>query len=142
MMELSEMIGTALQWKELEVSFSSLDIVRQDISALSEDIHLIKKAVLVCDELLTNIVLYSGAENMGFACGRSDPGLYIALYDDGMPFDPTTYKNEEKGPLDFDSGGMGIIIVAQTVSEWEYHRTDGRNVILLKLLCQGEEHEA
>ena len=116
-MMMTEMICADLSWKEISVSLSSLDIVKSDISALTDNIGIIKKAVLVCDELITNIVLYSGAENMGFACIRSDHGLFIGLYDDGVPFDPTTYENEEKDPLDLDSGGMVIAISAQTVSE-------------------------
>ncbi|MBO6300814.1 MAG: ATP-binding protein [Ruminiclostridium sp.] len=140
-MMMTEMICADLSWKEISVSLSSLDIVKSDISALTDNIGIIKKAVLVCDELITNIVLYSGAENMGFACIRSDHGLFIGLYDDGVPFDPTTYENEEKDPLDLDSGGMGIAISAQTVSEWQYQRTNGRNIILLKICCQGEGHE-
>lgn len=141
-MMMTEMICADLSWKEISVSLSSLDIVKSDISALTDNIGIIKKAVLVCDELITNIVLYSGAENMGFACMRSDHGLFIGLYDDGVPFDPTTYENEEKDPLDLDSGGMGIAISVQTVSEWQYKRTNGRNIILLKICCQGEGHEA
>ena len=139
---MMDMICADLPWKEISVSLSSLDIVKSDISALTDNIGIIKKAVLVCDELITNIVLYSGAENMGFACMRSDPGLIIALYDDGVPFDPTTYESEEKDPLDLDSGGMGIALAAQTVSGWEYQRADGKNIILLTICCQGEEHEA
>ncbi len=139
---MMDMICADLPWKEISVSLSSLDIVKSDISALTDNIGIIKKAVLVCDELITNIVLYSGAENMGFACMRSDPGLIIALYDDGVPFDPTTYESEEKDPLDLDSGGMGIAISVRTVGEWEYHRKGSRNIILLKLCCKGEDNEA
>lgn len=61
-MMMTEMICADLSWKEISVSLSSLDIVKSDISALTDNISIIKKAVLVCDELITNIVLYSGAE--------------------------------------------------------------------------------
>ena len=38
-----------------------------------------------------------------------------------------------KHPLDFDSGGMGLRITAQSVREWIYRRADGRNLLLFTL---------
>ena len=132
-MKLTERIGSVLSWKETAVGLSSLGRIGEDIRRLTDDTELMKKALLVCDELLTNIVLYSGAAHMGYFCERSDGGLLIGLYDDGAEFDPTAYIPAEKDPLDFDSGGMGLRITAQSVREWIYRRADGRNLLLFSL---------
>ena len=112
---------------------SALDTIKADALAFIGDADTAKKAVLVFDEMLTNIVMYSGAKSTWYFRTVTDGELFIGLCDDGMEFDPTSYRPAEKDPLDFDSGGMGLIMVSQTVREWEYRRENGRNVILLKI---------
>ena len=132
-MKLWDIMNEAVLWKNIEISLSSLDAMKADILALTDDMGTIKKAVLVCDEMLTNIVSYSGAANAGYFCKRDGENLFIGLYDDGTEFDPTVYTSGEKDPFDFDSGGMGLIMVSQTVCEWEYRRENGRNTVLMKI---------
>lgn len=120
-------------WNSIPISLSSLDEIKNVILGLTDNADTAKKAVLVCDEILTNIVLYSGAQNAEYFCIRSDGYIVIGFRDDGVPFDPTSYQTNEKDPFDFDIGGMGLVMTAQTVSEWEYRREDDRNVLVMKL---------
>ncbi len=127
------MMNDDLPWKDIGISLSSLDTIKADIFALTDDTETAKKAVLVSDEILTNIVSYSGAKNAGYFCKKENGSLLIGLYDDGAEFDPTTYVSEEKDPFDLDTGGLGLIMTAQTVREWEYRRENGRNILLMQI---------
>ena len=141
-MKLPEMMYGALPWKSIGVSLSSINAIKADILAITDDPGTVKKAVLVFDELLANIVSYSGAKKAGYFCEREDSGLLLGIFDDGAEFDPTAYAAEEKDPFNLDCGGMGLSVVAQTVKEWAYRRENGINTVLMRLQLSENQHGA
>ena len=97
-----------------------------------------RQALLACDEMLANIVNYSKAENLSFACKRLEGQLCIQFSDDGIAFDPTAYYAEEKAFESLDSGGMGLGMIAQIASAIHYERKNGRNVNTLFFSLQND----
>ena len=105
--------------------------MRKAVFALAGDTTQTRGALLACDEALANIVNYSGAVNLAFSCVKKDGELCVAFSDDGTPFDPTAVSPEKKEFDALDSGGMGLSLIAQSVSAMRYERKDGRNVFTL-----------
>ena len=90
-----------------------------------------KRAILACDETLTNIVSYSGATELAFFCEKRNDSLRTTFSDNGTLFDPTAVDVEKKEFEMLDSGGMGLNLIRQTASSMDYKRKDGRNVFTL-----------
>ena len=114
----------------LPVDLSSLDKIRKIVLASLGDTLEASGILLVCDEVLSNIVSYSGATILTFSCKKMDNELWLSFTDNGIPFDPTIVK-EKRAVEEMDQGGMGLIIVRQSVSSLSYKRKDGRNELLM-----------
>lgn len=90
---------------------------------------------MAVDEYATNIITY-GYRDAGYqgtveASAKIDEDqLVISLVDTALAFDPTLKAD----PTDLDSpleerdiGGLGIMLVRQSLDEWRYERIDNRN---------------
>ena len=98
------------------------DLVREQI--FDED--KAKKIILACDELFANIVTHSEAEHISFDWEKKDGIFEITISDDGASFDPVGAAEIKKKFEDLDTGGMGIKLVKQYVSNISYKRIDGK----------------
>lgn len=92
-----------------------------------------KRAVLACDEVFANIVMYAGATSVDVTCAQSEDELRVTFADDGMAFDPLAEDAPDKDFEEFDEGGMGIPLVKQAARHCSYERKDDRNVLTLVL---------
>ncbi len=117
--------------RALPIDLSSFDGIRKDVFFLAGDTPQTRQALLACDEALTNIVQYSGAEKLFYRCGIAENGLRVVFRDDGKPFDPVAYRSEEKDFEDLDTGGMGVNLIRQSVSSIHYERRDGFNELTM-----------
>lgn len=123
--------GKKEAWEELPVDNSAFTIVKEKVFDLIGDTETVRKALLACDEMLANIVKYSGAGVLSFCCAEEDGKLIVRFSDNGVYFDPVQYSSEEK-PFDLlDQGGMGLTIVRQIVTEMRYERTEDKNMLTL-----------
>ncbi|WP_310499591.1 ATP-binding protein [Paenibacillus qinlingensis] len=95
---------------------------------------------LVCDELVTNIILYgypsgsNGMHTIRLDVGPTPDGWELCLTDRGIPFNPllkatprTDLSIEERG-----IGGLGIHFVRQVMDELHYERLNEENVLLMR----------
>ena len=137
-MEYSEEMMTADRALTLPVALDSFDEIRLTVLRIAGDTPETRQALLACDEMLANIVNYSKAENLSFACKRLEGQLCIQFSDDGIAFDPTAYYAEEKAFESLDSGGMGLGMIAQIASAIHYERKNGRNVNTLFFSLQND----
>jgi len=119
------------EWKSLPVSLEAFHEVRAAVTALAGNSPETRRALLACDEALTNIVNYSGARHLSYSCACRDGLLKVSLSDDGAPFDPTAADIEEREFEMLDNGGMGLNLIRQTASSLSYERKDGRNQLTL-----------
>ena len=107
----------------------------ENIGASADDIKMIH---MVVDEIFVNISNYA-YEDVGFVDIITDyeeqEGVFsLTFQDEGVPFDPLSYKGadtslplRERGP-----GGFGIMMVKNTMDEMKYEYRDGKNVLKLK----------
>jgi anti-sigma regulatory factor (Ser/Thr protein kinase) len=90
---------------------------------------------LAVDEYATNIIIYgyhdAGLEgNIDASASIDDDYLVISLIDSALAYDPTQRPDPTNldAPLDErDIGGLGIMLVRQSVDEWRYERIGNRN---------------
>jgi anti-sigma regulatory factor (Ser/Thr protein kinase) len=90
---------------------------------------------LAVDEYATNIITYGYrdaglAGNIDAAATIDDHTLILSLYDQAAAFDPRTKAAPTNldAPLDErEIGGLGIMLVNESVDEWRYERANGRN---------------
>ena len=117
----------------------SLKALREYAVAAAQQANLPKARAealrLAVDEYATNIITYgyrdSGFEGDVEAFAMIDDGqLVLSLVDTGLAYDPT----DRPDPTDLDSpleerdiGGLGIMLVRQSVDDWRYERIGGQN---------------
>ena len=121
--------GTAA--RTLPVALSAFDEIKSTVFETAGDTPETRRALLACDETLTNIVSYSGAKTLTFACEKQDGLLRVCFSDDGAAFDPTAAKTEDKLFDLLDSGGMGLNLIRQSVASMQYRREGERNVFTM-----------
>ena len=115
----------------LPVDLSSFDKIKKIVFRTAGNTPDTRRALLVCDELLSNIVAYSGAKTLAFSCRKLGAELQLTFTDDGIPYDPTAVKAEEKTFDELDEGGMGLNIIRRSASSMRYERKDDRNKLYL-----------
>lgn len=115
----------------LEPQTSSLEELPQHVLPCFPTKGRGMSAMLACDEIFTNIAMYSGATVAQVEIQKADREILIRFSDDGTPFDPLSAEPTERGFEDLDEGGMGIMLVKQVCSGIDYERTAGRNVLTL-----------
>lgn len=93
---------------------------------------------LALDEILTNVISYGyndGLEHIIYIRGCvSKETITVEVEDDGRPFNPldapepdVTASIEER-PI----GGLGIHLVRKLTDHQEYHRREGKNLLVMK----------
>ena len=118
--------------QNLPVELSSLDAIKKSVFGTLGETAFARKVMLACDEVLANIVNYSKATKLTFSCEKKDSGFSVIFSDDGIPFDSTAENAPEKEFDMLDTGGMGLNVIRQTVSEMTYERKDEWNVLTLR----------
>ena len=126
-------------WRGLPVSLEAFNEIRAAVSALAGETPETRRALLACDEALTNIVNYSGARYLSFSCECRDGMLRVAFSDDGVPFDPIAAAVEEREFEMLDNGGMGLSLIRQTASSLSYERKDCRNLFTMFFPVQADK---
>ena len=114
------------------VELSSFDTIKKAVFEAAGDTPKTRRALLACDEALTNIVSYSGADRLYFSCHAQGSLLYVVFSDNGTAFDPTAAPLTEKEFDLLDKGGMGISLIRQCAGKADYSRTDGYNNLYLQ----------
>lgn len=95
---------------------------------------------LCLEELLTNIVMHGrqesgGATRVGVRVAVAGPEVEVRIDDDGRAYDPTTTPEPDLDALldDRPIGGLGVHLVRQLASRFEYRHEEGRNRVTIAL---------
>lgn len=115
--------------QSLPVDVSSLDHIKKDVFNLIGETPQARKIMLVCDEILANIVNYSKATELSFTCEKGDGLVSVSFSDNGIAFDPAAAKAPEKEFDMLDTGGMGLNVIRMSSKEIRYTRKDDRNIL-------------
>ena len=125
--------------RPIPVALSSFAEIKEAVFTVAGNTPETRKALLACDEALSNIVHYSGASALAFRCEKEGDTLSVILADNGIPFDPTAVQAEDREFETLDSGGMGLNLIRQTVSSARYERKDGRNLFTMRFNVKSKE---
>ncbi len=118
--------------KGLSPDIRSFKAVKQAMLSSLGDNEDSRCMILACEEIFSNIVNYSGADNVSFACKRMGQIYSVTFTDNGTPFDPTEAKIREKDFEDLDTGGMGIKLARMYSNDMVYIRAKNMNILTLK----------
>ena len=105
--------------------------IKKKILSCYDDVEKAKPAILCCEEMFNNIVMYSGAGEIRFMLERDGDHFKAVITDDGKAFDPVNARIPDKEFEDLDGGGMGIILTRQNCRDMKYERADDMNVLSL-----------
>jgi anti-sigma regulatory factor (Ser/Thr protein kinase) len=92
---------------------------------------------MVFDELLANVISYAysdeDAHSIEVIVNCAENRLTISISDDGMPFNPFTREDPDitLSVEDREIGGLGIMLVKNTMDETGYQRRHNRNIVTL-----------
>ena len=107
--------------------------VEEELARLECDHKTAMKFMVAVDEIYSNIIYYSGADNARISVDKKGGSVYLIFSDDGKPYNPLereapdiTLSLEERIP-----GGMGIFIVRNSMDEMTYRYEEGRNELTL-----------
>ncbi len=118
-------------WETLPAKIDSFDRIRQRVTERMGNTPRSREILLVCEEVLVNIVSYAGVEELRFFCGWEDHRLTVCFSDRGMAFDPTQGPREEREFEEKDLGGMGLGLLRDLTDRMEYRRVEGENRLTL-----------
>lgn len=121
------------QWPELRTALHNYGL------CTGINTRTLKKIEMAIEELVANIVNYSGADWMELTVsservsGLADERFVVTLRDNGGKFDPT-----QQAEVDVDAaiaerqiGGLGIALVRQIADELSYRRVDAVNELTI-----------
>ena len=95
------------------------------------------KINMVFDELLANVISYAysdeDAHSIEVIVNCAENRLTITISDDGMPFNPFTREDPDitLSVEEREIGGLGIMLVKNTMDETGYQRRYNRNIVTL-----------
>lgn len=107
------------------------DFVSETLEKWDIPMKLSSKVQIAVDEIYSNIVNYSGAENASVTVTDNGEKLTICFTDDGRPYDPTTAKEPDitLSAEEREIGGLGIFMVKKMAAEISYRNENGRNIL-------------
>ena len=102
---------------------------------------VVSKLQIVADEIYSNIVRYSQANNAKVTAVQNGTVLSLRFEDDGKPYDPTTAAEPDitASAEEREIGGLGIFVVRNMMDSMDYRYKDGHNVLTLLLATEGSK---
>ena len=114
--------------------FESFMVIRRMILASLGESENSQYMILACEEIFSNIINYSGADEVYFCCDINTDNYSVTFFDNGVPFDPVKAVIPKKEFEELDKGGMGIKLARLFSSEMIYNRRNNQNILQLIFL--------
>lgn len=94
---------------------------------------VIHQIAIIFDEIYSNIVKYSKAENLELKVGMTEEFLYLVFEDDGIPYNPLENQEPDTGvPIgERGIGGLGLFMVKRMTEYMEYKYQNGKNQFIV-----------
>ena len=129
--------------KKIAPDIRSFETVRKTILSSLGECENTKNIILACEAIFSNIVNYSGADQVIFRCRRSGDEWYVSFSDNGIEFDPVRTQRPEIDFEDLEFGGMGIMLARSLSKDMVYSRMGDRNVLTMVFdTCKGTQPPA
>lgn len=122
---------------EVEPTIESVPQVASFIEEHMEQIDvpmkLMMKLMVVLDEIYSNIVNYSCAQNVCIKMQRENEELILEFEDNGKPYNPLEAEEPDiTASIEERSiGGLGIFMVKKMMDKVEYEYIDDKNRLIL-----------
>ncbi len=87
------------------------------------------------DEACTNIIKYSGSDEIEIKCEVKDELVVVQIKDDGVAFNPLEAPTPDLNvPLEERKvGGLGIHFIRTLMDDVKYERREGKNMLTMTL---------
>lgn len=113
---------------------AALDFTEKCLSENGVSHKIMMQINVAVDELFSNIIKYSKAENSEIEFEFSDDKIIYKFIDNGTQYNPLL-RQDPNISLSADErsiGGLGIFIVKKTMDSMEYEYKDGQNILTIK----------
>lgn len=119
---------------DLECIPQICEFLEQVLENQGAPMKVLTQVNIAADEILSNIVRYSGATAVQVDCEMMDGRTVIRFMDDGDPYDPTAQPDPDitLSAEDREIGGLGIFMVKNIMDRVSYEYTDGRNILTIE----------
>ena len=108
--------------------------VEQELNESDVPKKLIMQMNIAVDEIFSNIIRYSGANDATVGLAVDDNIITLRFADNGCAYNPTEKADPDITlPADErDIGGLGIFMVKKTMDSISYEYLNGLNILTLK----------
>ena len=112
-----------------------LTTIMEEISQHVKDDKWRNRLKVCSEEILINIIDYSGSDNLYVTCEFIDAGktLRLEFVDEGTPYNPLEEKSDVDIDADIDErriGGLGAFLYPTMTDELKYRYEDGKNHLI------------
>lgn len=92
------------------------------------------KLLVVVDEILSNIVSYSGASQARLQIVKGEDDVQLIFTDNGKQYNPLLSADPDTtlGVEERNIGGLGIFITKKIADGLEYRYCKGKNILIVK----------
>ncbi len=125
--------------EQLPPDMNAVSIMRSRLTGITGNNTETRSIVLACEEILVNILSYSGADILRMTVGLRQDRLTVRFEDNGREFDPFRTIPAEKDFDDYENGGLGIRMVMQIAEQTSFARINQRNITGLTFLIRQPE---
>lgn len=123
-----------------DVNIENLSSMQEYISTWCEknDVEMkVSTKISVCaDEILSNVIYYSGADFLKINCEKNQNIILISFSDNGKPFNPLSDSKEPDITASVEDrkiGGLGIFMVKKMMDSVTYERNSDLNILTIKI---------
>ena len=116
---------------EYPCDIAYLKDMQQQLREFCADSKNTRRIILACEEVLVNIIDYSGSENVGIQLLSRNDVLAVRFEDSGEEFDPVKETPPKKSFDEYDEGGMGIRMAEEIAEKIRYSRVGDKNILTL-----------
>ena len=112
--------------------------LEEKLDALEIPMKVAVRAQIALDEIYSNVVRYSGAEEAWISASVEAGQLVLSFEDNGVPFDPTTVGDPDiaLSAEEREIGGLGIFMVRKAASSMDYAYKDNKNILTVRYSLQ------
>lgn len=112
-----------------------LTTIMEEISQHVKDDKWRNRLKVCSEEILINIIDYSGSDKVYVTCEFIDAGktLRLEFVDEGTPYNPLEEKSDVDIDADIDErriGGLGVFLYTTMMDEMKYRYEDGKNHLI------------
>ena len=123
----------------MKLQLHSLPEAVETIRQFCEQQHLQSESCnrihLVCEELIVNLLSYSGSENFNLSLNPVGKSTEVIISYRGEKFNPVVnHKPEQKSVEDMQFGGLGLVLVNSLASKIEYRYSQKQSENVIKII--------